>query len=50
MLYRAVFALFALVALAHAAEEKAPDPCLAEDYAEQNCVLPLNPHDLVPSV
>ena len=37
-LYRVLFALVAIVALT--AAEDAPDPCLAEDYAEANCACP----------
>ena len=38
MLYRRVlFALVAVLAMTAAAEEAAADPCLAEDYAHENC-------------
>ena len=37
MIYRVAFMLFAVLALATSAAAAEPDPCLAEDYAEQNC-------------
>jgi hypothetical protein len=43
MLYRVIFTLFTIMAVAHAAEEGGADPCLSEDYAEANCMLHVTP-------
>ena len=36
-LHRLLFILLSALAISHVAADDAPDPCLAEDYAEANC-------------